>query len=609
MAKPNQKQLVKLQALLKEGIQSHQQGDLSAAASAYKSVLKKLPNQYDAAQNLAMILMQQNQVKEAYGFARTAVKAQPKSFQARYVLACVFEGLDDLEQAVNQHLKCLKLKPDCVESLNNLGLIYGRQLKYEQAIECFKKVLTIQANSAYALANYGNALKDFGENEKAIEAIQKAISAAPELLAAQSNLLLTMNYISDITPDELSTAHQKWSEDCQRFLHNKPSLPPLVNSDIKQRHEKNGKLRVGFVSADFHRHSVPFFLLPLLKKLKTDYSATLATYAYANNTRFDTVSEQIQRNVDTWQGIQHLDDVSLSQLIRRDEIDILIDLSGHTANNRLVMFAMKPAPIQVTWLGYPNTTGLPNMDYRLVDKITDLPGNKSQAFASEKLLYLPDSFLCYEGDNSLSFPDTHAKPTGGITFGSFNNSVKISPENIELWASLLNKVKHSSLLLKSKPLANQAVCERILDSFKRHGIDASRLKLVSQVDSFEAHMRLYEEVDIALDTFPYNGTTTTCEALWMGTPVICMQGRQHAGRVSASLINHSGLDIPIATSPDEYVANAVKLATRIETEGWNRAEQREILEASTLCDANAFTEGFVQTLTKVWQQRLSSDIQ
>ena len=260
-------------------------------------------------------------------------------------------------------------------------------------------------------------------------------------------------------------------------------------------------------------------------------------FCYAEVKRPDRMTAKIRGLADQWRSTVGMGDDALARRIFEDRIDILVDLAGHTANSRLKVFARKPAPVQVTWLGYPGTTGLPVMDYRLTDEITDPEGDGDQYY-TETRVRLKDGFLCYlPPDDAPAVSSPPVLKSGGITFGSFNNLAKVNEKVVDLWSRILCRVPGSSLLLKSKPLADKPTQRRYIDLFIKNGVMPDQIKMLSATASIPEHLACYDRVDIGLDPFPYNGATTTCEALWMGVPVVVLRGDRHAGRVGARYFN------------------------------------------------------------------------
>jgi len=329
-------------------------------------------------------------------------------------------------------------------------------------------------------------------------------------------------------------------------------------------------------------------------------------FCYAEVTAPDATTERLKGLADGWLETVGMPDASLAERIQLDGIDILVDLAGHTAHNRLTVFARKPAPIQVTWLGYPNTTGLKAIDYRLVDAVTD-PEEEADAWASETLIRLADGFLCYGAQHDA--PEPAAPPclaTGTVTFGSFNNPAKLSAATLDTWAMLLARLPDARLLLKGGWFADPATCELFRDRLGSRGIVAERIELVPMLADTAAHLGLYDRIDIALDPFPYNGTTTTCDASWMGVPVITLRGDRHAGRVGASLLTQLGLTELIADSVEEYVEIAAALAVDQARLGELRRSLRPRLATSSLGDAAAFARKIESAYRAIWQRWCAS---
>jgi len=294
-------------------------------------------------------------------------------------------------------------------------------------------------------------------------------------------------------------------------------------------------------------------------------------------------------------------DEQATELVRRDGIDILVDLAGHTSGSRVLLFARKPAPVQASWIGYPATTGLSAMDYKIVDRYTDPPGMSDQ-FYTEKLIRLPDSFLCYLPEKDS--PEVGMLPvlsSGHITFGSFNNFAKVSPEGIELWGRILKTITGSRLLMKAKSFSDRSTRSYVLDMFARKGIPAERIELVSMKRSFKEHLDTYTRIDIGLDTFPYNGTTTTCEALWMGVPIITLAGSTHASRVGMSLLTNIGLPELVASTDEEYVSSAVNLACDLTKLRSLRETLRGRVMHSPLTDTKRFILNLEHCYRTLWE--------
>jgi predicted O-linked N-acetylglucosamine transferase (SPINDLY family) len=349
------------------------------------------------------------------------------------------------------------------------------------------------------------------------------------------------------------------------------------------------RLRLGYLSPDFNHHAVAYFIEPVLA---AHDRTRVEVFCYASVAVPDRFTDRLRGLAEHWRDIARLDDDAAAALIRADNLDLLIDLAGHSARHRLLVLARRPAPVQATWIGYPNTTGLDAIDYRITDAVSD-PVGQTEAWHSEKLVRLPANFSCYRPDDDApAVNNLPAAAAGAVTFGCFNQFAKVTPEVIALWARLLAKLPGSRLLLKSRGLGDPGVAARVQAAFAAAGVGPARLILNGDELSVADHLGLYHKVDIALDPFPYNGTTTTCEALWMGVPVVTLAGSTHVSRVGASLLTHAGLAGWIAATPDDYVARAVAAVRDLPALAALRRGLREQVRTSPLCDAVRFTRGF-----------------
>lgn len=352
-------------------------------------------------------------------------------------------------------------------------------------------------------------------------------------------------------------------------------------------------LRIGYVSGDFRRHAVANFLFPVFENHDR---ASFEIHCYSNNPRDDDVTARLAKSVDRWRRISGLKDEEAARLIAEDGIDLLIDLSGHTAYNRLLLFARQPAPVQATWFGYLGSTGLEAIRFKLVDAITDPPG-AADAHYCEELIRLEHGTFCYAPIDDV--PLEPPPERGRIRFGSFNNPAKLSPGTLDLWGRLLTAVGDAELVLKGRPFADPQVRQRLLKRFEDRGIPEKRVVLLEHIASPQRHMAAYADIDIALDPFPYNGVTTTCEALWMGVPVVALLGDRHSGRIGASLLTRVGLEDMIARNEEDYIRIAVDLAADRDRRAELRKGLRERMAASPLCDGPRFTRALESAYRKI----------
>jgi len=582
----------KINALIAKGLECHRRKALAQAEQCYRSVLQIDPGHSDANQFLALIARDSGQIPAAVILLKRAIERDSGNEKLLFLLAQLYEKLGEYPNAEECYRHSIDLNPRFLEALNNLGLLYKTMHRYGEACDCFEKVLCFQPRSARTLSNLGNCQKESGQLYAAISTLRKSVAFEPKLLGAHSNLLLALNYLEESDPDTLFAEHRKWGRKSGIFSFEN-------HYDFSGRaadHSSDKPLRIGFVSADLHRHSVAFFFEPLLRELDPDRFFTICYY---NHHRQDEVQQRIKSLSGLWRQVGQLSDASLADQIYEDQVDILVDLSGHSAHNRLPVLVRKPAPTQITWLGYPNTTGLDTVDYRISDAIADLPG-KADAVCSEKLIRLESGFLCYQGDSTL--PNPSPAPfidNGYVTFGSCNSAVKITDRQIERWAGILKALPSAKLLLKAPQFGDALNRERFQALFGAQNIDADRIELHGMIPGYADHMAFYDKIDVALDTFPYNGTTTTFEALWMGVPTLTLSGETHASRVGASILGQVGLDDFIAVNAADYLDKAIQLADDPESLNRIRQSLRVRLNESSLCDARGFAEKMADVFRRV----------
>ena len=565
------------------------QGRLTQAAAMYKKALSLQPNDVVAYNNLGHVYRELGSIEDEIVCYTKAVQVDPDYAYTYLNLGNLLQYRGELDKAISCYQKALGKKFDFPEACNNLGSALIMQGRLNEAAQYFRKALLMNPYYAEAYNNLGSINQNQGKFREGIFCFRKALEIKRDYIKAYSNLLYAMHYDPDIGDEMLyEEAAHCWQ---QHGLKKTPTFHLVGNST------KSGRIKIGYISPDFREHSVSYFFLPLLRYHNRD---SIEIFCYSEVKREDEITDQIKELSDHWRPIAWLSNRAIADQVRQDGIDILVDLAGHTAENRLPVFAYKPAPVQITWLGYPGTTGMPVMDFRLTDEIAD-PSGESDQYYSETLIRLPDGFLCYgPPEDAPDVSGLPARKNGHITFGSFNNLPKINPEVIGLWSRLLDQVADSRLLLKSKQFADYQVRQRFLDLFSARGIGAERVRLLPIAATTAAHLALYHQVDIALDPFPYNGTTTTCEALWMGVPVITLRGDRHAGRVGASILNRMGLEEMVADSQGQYVGIGKKLAQDITALENLRAGLRSHMQSSVLCDGKSFARIMETTIQNLW---------
>ncbi len=493
-----------------------------------------------------------------------------------------------LEEAVAACREGLALAPTRSALHNNLGLALRRLGRTTEAIDTFEAALAHDTRNVEAMSNLADTLRGVGRMDEALALYRRALAVAPGHADVRANFLMTLQYATDVAPREVTEEHRRWGAlfaDVPRFDH------------AAHPRDEGRRLRVGYLSSDFRTHSVAWFLDAILR---CHDPREVEVFAYADVARPDATTARFAAQAHVWRSVHALDDTALAALVAADGIDILVELAGHTERARLGVMARRPAPVQVTYLGYPCTTGLAAIDYRIVDAHTDPPG--SEALSVETLVRPAPGFLVYSPPyDAPEVTPLPASRAGFVTFGSFNATSKLNDDVLATWAALLARVPDARLLVKGLPFADEAVCARFRNSFATRGVDPARVVLRPFAQGREAHLATYGEVDVALDSFPYNGTTTTCEALWMGVPVVTLAGEAHAGRVGVSLLTQIGRAAWIAETRDAYVTIAAGLAADRTRLAGERATLRETVRASGLVEGPAFTRALERFYREAWR--------
>lgn len=561
--------------------------DYEKAGNCFKKALAIEPDNAKTLFNYGIALRDAGKFSEALEVFQKAFEKNPENTEILDCLAHACMNLGRLDEAQQAFSQSLVINPAQAETHSNLGSIYQAKGELSRAEACYREAVRLDPQIDIA-DNLGSVLISQGRYNESVDVYRAGLDKQPLNTRVFSNLLLGLNYMGDITQRAIYEEHRKWSDTFERPANYIAHELPARNHD---------KIRVGYYSPDFREHSVAYFIEPVIEHHDRE---KFITYAYYPSQKEDAVTRRLQDKFDNWRNISMMTVNEVADLVTTDEIDILVDLAGHTANNMLLLFANKPAPVQITYLGYPNTTGLKAIQYRLTDVIADPEGQDE--YYSEALCRLPECFLTYRPDENA--PNVSKPPViqnSYITFGSFNNLAKINDKVITAWSKLLGRVSDSRLLIKNPSLTDKKTRQRYIDKFSQKGIEAGRIELLGHTPTRHEHLSLYNCIDISLDTFPYNGTTTTCEALWMGVPVISMCGTQHAARVSASLLSAAGRREWIAYSEEEYIEKAALLAENTQVLLTTRLRQREHLLQSTLLDARGFTSSLESEYQKIWQ--------
>ena len=566
----------------------HEKGQADEAIALYRKAIELRPNYAQPFSNLGNALKEKGRIDEAIACCRKAIELDAAYPDAMSNLgACLFDkGL--IPEAAEYCQRAVQMRPDYPEGLNNLGTALRELSRMEEAVAAYQKCISLRPGMAPVYSNLGTALKDLGRMPEAIAAYDHALKIDPKNSAVAANRILAMHYLPSLDPQEIFRQHLRWDE-----LYGAPLRGGIRPHDNDRSADR--PLRIGYVSADLRRHSVAFFLLPLLQCHDGgQFHVTL----YSTTAREDDVTAALRQAADEWVELTPYSDDQAAEKIRADKIDILVDLGGFTANNRMTLFARKPAPVMAEYLGYPNTSGLKVMDWRLTDEKADPAG--AEAIHTEKLLRLPETAWCFH-PLSGSPPIPHAEAHRGMVFGSFNDFAKLNTHLLHLWAQILNQVEGSRLLVKNRSTGQQYVRRKLREDLESFGVAWDRVDLVLPQFSHNDHLQTFNSMDIALDTSPYNGTTTTCEALWMGVPVVSRAGDIHVSRVGASLLETVGLGDLVARGDDEYVEIAVRLAADRSRLRDLRSTLRERMKTSPLMDGPRFTKNLEAALKQMWR--------
>jgi len=546
---------------------------------------------FDTIEN-AIRLHQNGYLQEAEDIYTKILQKSPDNPDALHLMGVIFCQTDKNDMAVQYIKRAINFAPEA-HYFNSLGLAYLRQGKTSEAKRHFEESLRQCPDADDVYNNLGQLFQSRGEIKNAIECFKSALKLNHTNIRYYSNLLLCLNYSIDIDKKTIFNECCNW----EKLLDT--NLTKYSNYKDESKNKQNFK--IGYVSSDFCIHPVGFFIEAVL----ANHSNKFTTICYSGVTIPDKRTEKIKKLCNHWFDISQMNDFEIAKLIYEHGIDILVDLTGHFAQNYLMVFAQKPAPVQAHYLGYPNTTGLSQIDYRITDKFAD--SSDSQAYFSEELIFMPGSFLCYTPpDEKCEILDLPALKNGYITFGSFNNISKINDYVIDVYSEILKAVPDSKLIIKSKSFADLSTVNIFKDLFKKHQISENRIDFLGFDSNISNHLDQYNSIDISLDTFPYNGTTTTCESLWMGVPTITMAGDIHASRVGVSILNSAGLVDFIAASKKHYVDIAVNLSNNLDFLQKLRKALRNIVNTSALTNGKNFIKNLEDAYMLMWNKKYNT---
>ena len=572
---------------LSEALRLRQDSRNRELATLSRSVLARQPDDVDALNFLAAALLAQGVSVEGIACLRRVIELAPDAADTYANLGDVLAATGNADGAIDNYRRAVRLRADDSNVWNKLASLLKALARYDEAESRCRDGLQADAGHAALHRTLAGVLFEQGRVDAAMVEIRAALALNPDAPAAHSELLRMLNYADAQDPVAVFREHRAWAD-----RHAWPleiAASPHANAPDPAR-----RLRVGYVSPYIQRHAVTFFLESVIQHHDR---GTLEIFLYADVQQPDDYSERLREYGAQWRKTIGLDDAQLAQLIRDDAIDILVDLSGHTNNNRLLTFARRAAPIQVNWLGFPSTTGMASMDYRITDAWCDPPGT-TEHLNSEKLVRLPGIYMAWRPPEHT--PDVGLLPaleSGYVTFGSFHSCFKITPTIAALWSRILGQVPGSRLKLLA--ISSEAARRQVRELFAGKGIASERLDFLPRL-SFDAYLAEFRTVDIALDTFPYHGATTTCFALWMGLPVVVLAGATHASRADVSMLSNVGLPQLVANSAADYVEIATRQAANLDTLAATRARLRGMMLQSPITDGRSCARHLESAFREMW---------
>ncbi len=558
-------------------------GRSDAAIVFYREAIARRPDHVDAHANLAVALRAVGELEQAVAHLQSVAAFRPKDFEAQLQYGIALQSLGRHDESVESFRRAVALDPTSAVGLSNLGSGLAAQGRPDDAVVQYRRALEVDATHYFAHAGLGVAFNDQGRPIEAVQSMRQALALNPDSVEPHTSLLFLMSFVAE--PVDYLDEARRYGEKVSARAR------PLVERGARATGDRS-PLRVGLVSGDLRNHPVAAFLESVLTNLDR---GEVEIHAYTTTRHDDEVTARIRRHCSGWFSIAGMHDEAAARRIRDDGIDVLIDLAGHTGHNRLTLFAWRPAPVQVTWLGYLASTGLAAMDYVLVDRVSVPEAHQGQFV--EKVWYMPHSLYCFTSPTVA--PPVGPLPaiaSGSVTFGSFQRMNKISDASLEAWARVLEGAPGSRLRLQCKQMGDAQLRAQFVERLQRFGIPPERVELVGPVPDRVAYLAGHAQVDIVLDTFPYPGITTTCEALWMGVPTVTLAGNTLLSRQGASLLHCVELDDWVAADRADYIARAIAHATDLPALSKLRAGLRERARASPLFDAPRFARDFEAAL-------------
>ena len=569
------------------GVSLRNKGQLDEAITAYRRAIALKADVPEAHNNLGIALNDKGQLDEAIAACRRAIFLRPNYPEAHNNLGVILTDKGQPDAAIAAYRQAITLDRDYPEAHNNLGVVLKDKGQLNEAIATYRRAIALKPKFHQAYNNLGSALKDQGRLNEALGAYRQAIAIDPGFTMAHSNLVYSLYYHPDWNARAIFAEARRYDE-----LHAQPltgQRPPHTNDP-----EPDRKVRIGYVSPDFRYQAECYFVVPLIA---AHDHRQFEIHCYSSVRNPDEMTRRHRAAADVWHDVPGLTDEQLAEKIREDRIDILVDLTMHMANNRLPVFARKPAPVQITWLAYPGTTGLTAIDYRITDAYMDEPGADESCY-SEMSVRLPGCWCCYQPLTQT--PVVAPVPSAAglpITFGSLNNFCKMNSQVLALWQRVLTAVPNSRLLLLCPEDEERQV---LAEEFEIQGISRDRVIFIA-ARARDSYLATYDQIDIALDPFPYNGITTTCDALWMGVPVLTLIGRMAHSRAGLSMLSTVGLPELAAQTEDDFIHKAIALARDLPHLEQLRSTLRERMIASPLMDGPRFAKDMESAYRQMWR--------
>tara|TARA_Y100000590_G_scaffold466174_1_gene640720 strand:- start:8761 stop:10611 length:1851 start_codon:yes stop_codon:yes gene_type:complete len=602
-------------------VENHKKNNFQIAEKFYKEILEINPSHFKSIFLLGTLSITVKNFDKAVELLHQSISIQPDHAQSHCNLGVVYKELGETEKAKSYYQKAISIKPDFADPHNNLGIIFNELDEIEKAITCYQKAIDIQPDYADAHYNLGNALHKINKHQAAITSYEKVIQINPNYTAAHYNLGNVMSVLGEFkkavscyekainSKKNHSLAYNNMMftllyleeadpEIClKRAKEFRSSLKPIKDDLLikYQFNTKPKKLRIGFVSGDLREHPVGFFLLDTLSHLKNE---NLELIAYSNSQIEDDINKKLRSHFNNWRVIKSKSDMDVINTVRKDGIHILIDLSGHSDQNRLPIFINRPAPVQASWISYPGTTGIPEIDYMIGDSFVT-PESEAKHFA-ERIFRLPNMWVCFTlPDSDIEISEPPVIKNGYVTFGSFNHLSKINKKVISLWSKILKSIPKSKIFLKTKQLNDSYLKKKIIDEFKKNGVNLNSIILEGSSPRNEL-LKSYNKIDIALDPFPYSGGVTSLEAIWMGVPVLTKKGFRFVSHTTESINHNSGMSDWVANDENEYVKKAIQFSKDLELLTNINKNLRQKALKSPLFNSAVFAKQLNKALWEMW---------